>query len=102
MVSSFILPQTTRFHLTKEIIEIKELDTANKLLARGFSLQIIALQMKQLQSATVGASQNMGYSTSDYDRFIRRLNIITNNLAVKVTIDIFSKESGISKINYKL
>ena len=97
MVSSFILPETTLFRLSKEIIEINKLDTINKLLARGLSLQIIALQMKQLQSRTVETSQNIGYSTSDYDRFIKRLNMITNNLAVKITIDIFSKESGISK-----
>ena len=97
MISNFILPKTPLYELTNKIIEINELNTINKLLARGICLQIIALQISQLQTSSIERIVTVGYTTDDYKRFFKHLKAISGILHTKITIENFSIESGISR-----
>lgn len=97
MISNLILPETPIYKYALELLDIVKLDSVSKLLARGLSLQIMALQIKQLQSSVIDLPKTIEFKSLDYDRFLKHLNEVSKSLSSKITIENFGIRSGISK-----
>lgn len=97
MISNLILPETVQYHLSIQLIDTCSLDAIGRLSVRGLSLQILALQMKRLQSASIEEPKTNNFLMVDYLQFLKHLNEITKKLSSKISIQDFCKSSGISK-----
>ena len=101
-INNYILPETQLHKLANQLLQIDTIDNVSKLLTRGLGLLILSQQVDNLYSAQVVHSDFKNIRKEEFNAFLSTFQYVEKNLSHKLTIEDFSKQSGLSRNKLQL